>query len=54
MSVLLDQRPSHLTLRHLLLDFVRMIHRYYAAVRLLGYVHAGRAALAFTRRPAAG
>jgi hypothetical protein len=52
MSVLLDQRPSLLTLRHRLLDFVRMIHRYYAAVRLLGDVHAGRTA--FTRRPATG
>src|SRR5215472_10938975 len=30
-----------------------MIHRYYAAVRLLRDVHAGRAALAFARRPAA-
>ena len=30
-----------------------MIHRYYAAVRLLGNVHAGRTALAFSRRPAA-
>ena len=30
-DVLLDQRPSLLTLRHRLLDFVRMIHRYYAA-----------------------
>jgi hypothetical protein len=37
MDVLLDQRPSLLTLRHRLLDFVRVIHRYYAAVRLLGY-----------------
>src|SRR5882672_10451245 len=53
MDVLLDQRPSLLTLRHRLLDLVRMIHRYYAAVRLLGYVHACRAASAFTRRPAA-
>src|SRR5258708_15050205 len=53
MDVLLDQRPSLLSLRPRLLDFVRMIHRYYAAVRLLGYVHAGRTALAFSRRPAA-
>jgi hypothetical protein len=30
--------------RHRLLDFVRMIHRYYAAVRLLGNDHAGLAA----------
>ena len=29
-----------------------MIHRYYAAVRLLADVHAGRVALAFARRPA--
>jgi hypothetical protein len=33
--------------------FVRMIHRYYAAVRLLADVHAGRVAWAFSRRPAA-
>jgi len=33
--------------------FVRMIHRYYAAVWLLGDVHAGRTAWAFSRRPAA-
>ena len=33
--------------------FVRMIHRYYAAVRLLADVHAGRTAWAFSRRPAA-
>ena len=52
-SVLLDQRPSLLTLRRRFLVFVRMIHRYYAAVRLLGDVHAGRVALAFARRPAA-
>src|SRR5664280_973778 len=52
MSVLLDQRPSLLTLRQRLSVFVRMIHRYYAAVRLLGDVHAGRAAIAFSRRPA--
>src|SRR5215472_9721540 len=30
-----------------------MIHRYYAAVRLLRGVHVGRAASAFARRPAA-
>src|SRR6516165_11488268 len=30
-----------------------MIHRYYSAVRLLGDVHAGRTATAFSRRPAA-
>ena len=28
-----------------------MVHRYYAAVRLLGNVHAGRTAVAFSRRP---
>jgi hypothetical protein len=44
MDVLLDQWPSLLTLRHRLLDFVRMTHRYFAAVRLLNYVHADRAA----------
>ena len=54
MSVLLDQRPSLLTLRQRFPVFVRMVHRYYAAVRLLGDVHAGRTAFAFTRRPAAG
>src|ERR1035441_2702837 len=52
MSVLLDQRPSLLTLRVRFPVFVRMIHRYYAAVRLLDDVHAGRTALAFSRRPA--
>src|SRR5664280_1872581 len=51
MSVLLDQRPSLLTLRRRLPVFVRMIHRYYSAVRLLGNVHARRAAYAFPRRP---
>src|SRR5207237_4236326 len=51
-SVLLDQQPSLLTLRRQCPVFVRMIPRYYAAVRLLGNVHAGRAALAFARRPA--
>src|SRR5436305_1192854 len=34
-SVLLDQRPSLPTLRKLAIVFVRMVHRYYAAVRLL-------------------
>jgi len=43
-SVLLDQQPSLLTLRQQCSVFVRMIHRYYAAVRLLGNVHAGRTA----------
>src|ERR1035437_199319 len=35
MSVLLDQRPSLLTLRHRFPNFVRMIHWYCSAVRLL-------------------
>src|ERR1035438_7520545 len=51
-SVLLDQQPSLLTLRRRASVFVRMIHRYYAAVRLLADVHAGRVASAFSRRPA--
>src|SRR6516165_12079972 len=49
MSVLLDQRPSLLTLRLRFPAFVRMIHRYCSAVRLLEGVHAGRTAHAFTR-----
>jgi hypothetical protein len=53
MSVLLDQRPSLLTLRWRFPAFVRMIHRYCSAVRLLEDVHAGRTAFAFTRRPVA-
>jgi hypothetical protein len=52
MSVVLDQRPSLLTPRVRLPVFVRMTHRYHAAVRLLGDVHAGRVAGAFSRRPA--
>ena len=52
-SVLLDQRPSLPTLRKLAIVFVRMVHRYYAAVRLLRDVHASLTALAFARRPAA-
>src|ERR1035438_9921483 len=52
-SVLLDQQPSLLTLRQRCSVFVRMIHRYYAAVRLLGDGHAGRTACAFSRRPTA-
>src|SRR5688572_9622221 len=52
-SVLLDQRPSLLTLRRRVPAFVRMIHRYCSAVRLLGDVHAGRTAPAFTRQPVA-
>ena len=43
-SVLLDPQPSLLTLRRRYSVLVRMIHRYYAAVRLLGDVHVGRAA----------
>ena len=43
-SVLLDPQPSLLTLRRRYSVLVRMIHRYYAAVRLLADVHAGRAA----------
>src|SRR5215471_7654359 len=53
MSVLLDQRPSLLALRRRSPAFVRMIHRYCSAVRLLEDVHASRTALAFTRRPVA-
>src|SRR5215471_9578350 len=49
MSVLLDQRPSLLTLRFP--NFVRVIPRYCSAVRLLGGVHVGRAAFAFSHRP---
>src|SRR5262249_44008742 len=52
-SVLLDPQPSLLIPRRRDPVFVRMIPGYYAAVRVLGDVHAGRAALAFTRRPAA-
>src|SRR5450759_921317 len=52
MSVLLDQRPSLLTLRQRFSVLVRMIHRYYTAVRLLDDVHAGCVAIAFSRRPA--
>jgi hypothetical protein len=51
MSVLLDQRPSLLTLRRRFPAFVRMTHRYYGAVRLLGNVHARRGAFAFSRWP---
>src|SRR5262245_35285943 len=51
MSVLLDQRPSLLTLRRRFPAFVRMTHRYCSAVRLLRDVPAGRAAIAFSRRP---
>src|SRR5260370_14570140 len=51
--VLLDRRPSLLTLRQRSSVFVRMIHRYYTVVSLRGDVHEGRAAVAFARRPAA-
>jgi hypothetical protein len=47
------QRPSLLPLRKQLSVFVRMIHRYYATVRLLEDVSAGLAAIAFSRSPAA-
>src|SRR5450432_476717 len=50
MSVPLDQRPSLLTLRQRLSAIVRVVHRYSSAVRLLEDVHAGRTAIAFTRR----
>src|SRR5260370_9756094 len=52
-SVLLDQRPSLLTLRVRFPVLVRMIHRYYSAVRFLEGVHAGRTAMAFSPRPSA-
>src|SRR5690242_3003261 len=48
MSVLLDQRPSLLTLRRRFPVFVRMIHRYCSAVRLLEDVRVGRMAIAFS------
>src|SRR5208337_1524256 len=51
-DVLLDQRPSLLILRQRLPVLVRMIHRYSATVRLLGVVHAGCTAIAFSRPPA--
>ena len=51
-SALLDQRPSLLPLRERLSALVRAIHRYYAAVRLLSDVPAGRVAIAFARQPA--
>src|SRR5580658_9977791 len=53
MDVLLDQRPSLLTLRRRSPAFVRMTHRYCSAVRLLEDVRAGRTAFAFARRPVA-
>ena len=51
-SVLLDQRPSLRILRPRSSVLVRMVHWYYAAVRLLEGVHTGRTAIAFSRRPA--
>src|ERR1019366_8083770 len=51
-SVLLDQQPSLLTLRQQCPVFVRMDHRYYAAVCLLNDVHADLVVRAFARRPA--
>src|ERR1017187_1495612 len=51
MSVLLDQRPSLLTLRQRFPVFVQVIHRYSSAVRLLRDVHVGRTADAFSHRP---
>jgi hypothetical protein len=48
---LISSLPSSLS-ADVLSVFVRMIHRYYAAVRLLADVHAGRVAKAFSRRPA--
>src|SRR5260370_40725210 len=50
--VLLDRRPSLLTLRQRSSVVVRMIHRYYTVVCLLRDVHAARAAIALSRRPA--
>src|SRR5713101_3875307 len=48
---LIRSLPSSLS-ADVLSVFVRMIHRYYAAVRLRADVHAGRVAEAFSRRPA--
>ena len=50
-SVLLVQRPSLPILRRRPSVLVRMIHRYYATVRLLGDVHTGRTAVSL--RPSA-
>ena len=49
-GVLLDPQPSLPLLRRRSAVFVRRVHRYYAAVRLLPNVHAGCPALAFARR----
>src|ERR1035437_9693441 len=51
MSVLLDQRPSLLTLRRRFPAFVRMTHRDYGAVRPLENVHASLAVFAFSPPP---
>jgi len=51
MGVFLDQRPSLLTLRRQFPVLVRMIHRYYATVRLLEDVRAGHTAICLPRRP---
>src|SRR5260370_27494455 len=48
---LIRSLPSSLS-ADVLSVFVRMIHRYYAAVRLLADAHAGRVSYAFSRRPA--
>jgi hypothetical protein len=52
MSVLLDQRPFLLTFRRRLPILVQVIHRYWSAVRLFEDVDVGRAAIAFSHRPA--
>src|SRR5665213_2121115 len=49
-SVLLGPLSSLPNLRRRFLGFVRLAHRYYRAVRLLGIVHAGRLASAFSHR----
>ena len=48
--ILLDPLPSLRNLRRRLLSLVRLLHRYYGAVRLLDTVPAGRLASAFSRR----
>jgi hypothetical protein len=51
--VLRGPSPSLQALRRGLPAFVRALRRYYGSVRLLRDVHVGRAAIAFTHRPAA-
>ena len=51
-NVLLGAGPSLLILRQRSAAFVRTLRRYYGPLRLLRPVHVGRAALAFTHRPA--